>query len=217
MKPLAAPWGERKIGSFIASRESKQTDLMLLQPAPSLAARDDEIAFSLLARLLAGSLAARADVRLRHQAAVTYGSSFELHRARELGLLSVSASVETNNVGVATEELISMLAELRNTPVQPSELENAKAQTLVSIGRSAGSNEAYGSSLRDLFIEERGPDTLAGLPARIQAISPSDLHRVAQKYLRPDAVQLAATGDETAEDELRSFGRMERHTVQEKE
>lgn len=217
VKPLSAPWREHPTVSFISMGESKQTDLMLLQPAPSLSVEEDEIAFGLLARLLAGSLAARADVRLRHQAAVTYGSSFELHRARDLGLLSVSASVERSKTGVATEELISMLAELRTTEVTPSELENAKAQALVSVSRSAASNGAYANRLRELFVEERSPDTLEKIPARIQAISPSDLRRVAQKYLRPEAVQVAATGDPTAEDKLRFVGPVENYRVQEKD
>lgn len=217
VKSLTAAWRDHATVSFIPTRENPQTDLMLLQPAPPLGAEEDELAFGLLARLLAGSLAARADVRLRHQAAVTYGSSFQLHRARELGLLSLTASVEKSNTGAAVEELISMLGELRTADVTPAELENAKAQALVSVSRSAASNAAYASRLQELFVEERSPDTLEKIPARLHAITPADLRRVAQKYLKPEAVQLAATGDYTAENELRLFGRLQTYRVQEKD
>jgi len=213
LPPVA--WPDYATVSFIPTRENPQTDLMLLQPAPPQGAEEDELAFGLLARLLAGSLAARADARLRHQAAVTYGSSFQLHRARELGLLSLTASVEKSNAGAAVEELVSMLGELRTTEVTPAELENAKAQTLISISRSAASNGAYANRLQELFVEERSPDTLEKLPARIQAVSPADLRRVAQKYLKPEAVQLAATGDYTAESELRVFGRFQSYQIRE--
>jgi predicted Zn-dependent peptidase len=65
-----------------------------------------------------------------------------------------------------------------------------------------------------VFAAGRAPEWLSTLPGAIAAVNPSDILRVARKYLQPRNVEVAVAGPARLGEELMSLGELQIYTVQ---
>jgi len=190
-----------------------QGRVTLLQPAPSTRATQDELAFELMADIVAGSLGSRSNVSLRHLAGITYGVEPAFWSSPELSLLRLEASFETEEVVRAVRDLQRTLEDLQGKPVREPELALAKVAFLAGIERTTHNNTALARYLGSAFARGKAPEWLGQLPALVAAITAADVQRVARRYLRPRQLEVGVAGPLNLALALQDLGEIELYQI----
>ena len=175
-------------------RALEQAHLILASPFPS--ARDeDRYAASLLSSVIGGGTSSRLWQRVREERGLAYSVGAMGSHFTDAGVFQIYAGTSPEHLD---EVLDLSLAELRRTlrePVGEEELRLVKDQAVSSILLGLESTSARAGSLaRQEIIHGRRipPDEII---ARIEAVTPEDLLRVASAFFRTDALALGALGD----------------------
>ena len=175
-------------------KELEQAHLILASPFPS--ARDeDRYAASLLGSVVGGGTSSRLWQRIREERGLAYSVGAAGSHFTDAGLFQIYAGTSPEHLD---EVLDLSLAELRRAlrePVGDDELRLVKDQAVASILLGLESTSARAGSLaRQEIIHGRRipPEEII---ARIEAVTPEDLRRVASEFFRTDALALGALGD----------------------
>jgi len=163
-------------------------------------------------RILGGGVSSRLFLNIREDKSYAYsvGSSFNSSKYR--GTFVAQAPVRTEATEGAMREFMNEFKRIRDVPVTAAELENAKRSV---IGNFALSLENSGTLLNNLIAQKN-----YNLPAnywdtytqKVEAITPADIQRVAQKYIDLDHLQIVAVGDAAkAREGLAKFGNVEEY------
>jgi predicted Zn-dependent peptidase len=175
-------------------KELEQAHLILASPFPS--ARDeDRYAASLLGSVVGGGTSSRLWQRIREERGLAYSVGAAGSHFTDAGLFQIYAGTSPEHLD---EVLDLSLAELRRTlrePVGEDELRLVKDQAVASILLGLESTSARAGSLaRQEIIHGRRipPDEII---ARVEAVTPEDLLRVATEFFRTDALAVGALGD----------------------
>jgi predicted Zn-dependent peptidase len=175
-------------------KELEQAHLILASPFPS--ARDeDRYAASLLGSVVGGGTSSRLWQRIREERGLAYSVGAAGSHFTDAGLFQIYAGTSPEYLD---EVLDLSLAELRRTlrePVGEDELRLVKDQAVASILLGLESTSARAGSLaRQEIIHGRRipPDEII---ARVEAVTPEDLLRVATEFFRTDALAVGALGD----------------------
>jgi predicted Zn-dependent peptidase len=175
-------------------KELEQAHLILASPFPS--ARDeDRYAASLLSSVVGGGTSSRLWQRVREERGLAYSVGAAGSHFTDAGVFQIYAGTSPEHLD---EVLDLSLAELRRTlrePVGEEELRLVKDQAVSSILLGLESTSARAGTLaRQEIIHGRriSPDEVI---ARIEAVTPEDLRRVAAEFFRTDALAVGALGD----------------------
>ena len=175
-------------------KELEQAHLILASPFPS--ARDeDRYAASLLGSVVGGGTSSRLWQRIREERGLAYSVGAAGSHFTDAGLFQIYAGTSPEHLD---EVLDLSLAELRRClrePVGEDELRLVKDQAVASILLGLESTSARAGSLaRQEIIHGRRipPDEII---ARVEAVTPEDLLRVATEFFRTDALAVGALGD----------------------
>jgi zinc protease len=144
---------------------------------------------------LGGSFGSRINMNLREVHGYTYGARSSFMEYREGGAFYAGGLVRTDVTAPAAKELMS---EIRNFPTKPStpdELAAAKEASIRSLPGRFETTSAMASAIDSIFLYNRPLDYYAKLPAKYEAVSESDISRVAQQYLHPDQLVIVTAGD----------------------
>lgn len=161
-------------------------------------------------RILGGGSSGRLFQNIREQKGYTYGAYSTLSAGRWPGLWGASASVRTPVTEPATREFFREFDRLQNEPVAPPDLDRAKRSLIGSFASTLESPEAILARTLDLVQNDLPLDYWDIYPARIQAVTPADVQRVARKYLGKNRIQLIAVGERSQiEEGLKKFGPVE--------
>lgn len=161
-------------------------------------------------RILGGGSSGRLFQNIREQKGYTYGAYSTLSAGQWPGLWGASASVRTPVTEPATREFFREFDRLQNETVAPSDLERAKRSIIGSFASTLESPEAILTRTLDLVQNDLPLDYWDTYPARIQAVTPEDVQRVARKYLGKNRIQLIAVGERSQiEEGLKKFGPVE--------
>jgi len=123
------------------------------------------------------------------------------------GTFTAGVMTQSESTAEAIEAIIEQIERLQNEPVTEEELQQTKDQFLNSI--------VFRYDSRSKVLNERLSNEYAGLPAdsfdklveEVKAVTIEDVQEVAQKYLRPDQVQILVVGNESEiGDQLSKFG-----------
>jgi len=175
-------------------KELEQAHLIIASPFPS--ARDeDRYAASLLGSVVGGGTSSRLWQRIREERGLAYSVGAAGSHFTDAGLFQIYAGTSPEHLD---EVLDLSLAELRRTlreAVGEDELRLVKDQAVASILLGLESTSARAGSLaRQEIIHGRRipPDEII---ARVEAVTPEDLLRVATEFFRTDALAVGALGD----------------------
>ncbi len=175
-------------------KELEQAHLILASPWPS--ARDeDRYAASLLGSVIGGGTSSRLWQSVREERGLAYSVGAAASHFTDAGIFQIYAGTSPEHLD---EVLDLSLAELRRAvreAVGEEELRLAKDQTVASILLGLESTSARcGVLARQEITHGRrvAPDEII---ARIEAVTPDDMLRVARAHLRPDSLALGALGD----------------------
>jgi len=157
--------------------------------------------------MLGGSFGSRITANIREKHGYTYSPNSALASHPGAGTWTQSADITTKDTAAALREVVNEVDRLRSEP--PGEVELTGIQKYV-----AGTFVLRNSSRAGIIAQLRFVD-LYGLPAdwlrtyvqRVQALTPADITRMANKYLDPAKMTLVVVGDrKVVEDSLKQFG-----------
>ena len=170
----------------------------------------DYIPLMVANRILGGGSSGRLFQNIREQKGYTYGAYSTLSAGRWPGLWGASASVRTPVTEPATREFFREFDRLQDEPVAPYDLDRAKRSLIGSFAGTLESPEAILLRTLDLVQNDLPLDYWDTYPARVHAVTPTDVQRVARKYLGKNRIQLIAVGERSQiEEGLKKFGTVE--------
>lgn len=144
---------------------------------------------------LGGSFASRINMNLREQHGYTYGANSQYQSFRSGGEFVAGGLVRTDVTAPAAKE---MMTEIRNFPAHPpteAELTAAKTALVQSLPGQFETVQVTAGAMGGLFLYDRPLDYYANLPAKYQAVTSTDVAKVAQQDLHPDQLIIVTAGD----------------------
>ncbi len=161
-------------------------------------------------RILGGGSSGRLFQNIREQKGYTYGAYSSLSAGRWPGIWGASASVRTPVTEPAVAEFFKEFDRLQDTPVSTNDLERAKRSIVGGFATTLESPDAILNRTLELVQNGLPLNYWDTYPARIQAVTPEDVQRVAKKYLGKNRIQLIAVGERSQiEAGLKKFGPVE--------
>jgi zinc protease len=195
--PALPARGEARL-ALVDRPGSKQANLTISQTMDLKPSDPDYLAFLVMNQMLGGSATSRLFVNLRVEKGYTYGS-YSRPQLLEKGMLW-TASAETRNevAAPALTEMRREIGRMRDELVAAPTLEATKRYLaglfllkLSSIDYSADSLAGYERNKQSAEAE------MASYLERLNALTPEDIRRAAQKYLDPSKMVTVVVGDAT--------------------
>jgi zinc protease len=180
--------------SLVARPNSVQTNLVVGTQSVDRTS-PDYVALTVANRILGGGPTARLFEHLREQKGYTYGAYSNFSAGRYRGPWSASTEVRTDVTEPALTDLLADIKQMREVPVPAKELADSQRALVASFARSLESPTAVLGNYVDLYLYKLPADYWDTYPDRINAVTPADVQRVAQKYWAPDRLQIVAVGD----------------------
>jgi len=163
----------------------------------------------LLRRLLSWGGGARLPQRLREELGLTYAVEANCSMMADTGYLAIDLAVAPENLPQAVAELLKVLAELRDQPVDAEELRAALRSYLFDLDFSRDQTESmavrYGWGLQSNYLR-----TLEQDRTELQQLTPEILQQTARQLLCREEMKLVVIGPwrepdrKTVEELLRS-------------
>lgn len=204
-RPVPPPTSVRP-ARFVAISRPGSTEVHLnVSQALDLKATDpDYLAFMVMNHILGGGENGRLFENLRNKHGYTYGAySATIGFGRDM-LWEAEAKARPQAARPSLNEFRSEIRRMRETLVSPEALDLAKRTLAGRLSIRLSSAEGAADILAGHALE--GIDSEASLgsyQARLAALTPEDIRRVARRYLDPDKMLAIAVGDPAALEPLR--------------
>jgi predicted Zn-dependent peptidase len=156
---------------------------------------EDYYALQVMNTLLGGSFSSRLNTNLRETKGYTYGARSNYDYQPVPGAFTASADVRTDVTDSSLVEFFKELRRIRDSLVDPVELERTKQYLALRIPGSFETTNQVAGQVGSLLT--------FGLPfawfddyvRRIMAVTAADVQRVARQYVRPDSMTVVIVGD----------------------
>jgi zinc protease len=182
--------------SLVDREGSKQASLAIAQAIDIKPGDADWLAFSVMNHLLGGGASGRLFLNLRVDKGYTYGA-YSRAQALDAGTLW-TASAETRNevAGAALDEMRKEIAHMRDADVSEETLAAAKKYLAGIFLLKNASIDYQADSISAYERDGRSPEReLATYLERLNALTPADIRRAAQRYLDPAKMATVVVGD----------------------
>jgi zinc protease len=136
------------------------------------------------------------DIRVNRGLAYSVSSSFS--PGLEPGPFIVSLETKNASAGEAINQVVEQLRLIMSKPVTEQELNNAKSYLIGSFPRKMDSLSKRAGLLGYVEVYGLGLDYPWRYPDLIQHLTPADIQKVAEKYLRPENYLLVVVGKKSA-------------------
>ncbi|MGA8427165.1 MAG: pitrilysin family protein, partial [Candidatus Dormiibacterota bacterium] len=180
--------------TFIDRPGSVQTVILVGASAPP-PGHPDHIPLSLAAAVLGGSFSSRLMSNLREDKGYTYGANSRLNGHLKDSLLGAEIEVRTEVTAASYVELTYELGRLASVEVPQDELEatrNYLAGVRVIFLQTQSGLASSLAQIRGLGLDYR---YLESYSERLAAVTPTELRRVAARYLAPAQLTTVMVGD----------------------
>ncbi|MBC7984612.1 MAG: insulinase family protein [Candidatus Obscuribacterales bacterium] len=191
--PVVADMGKPQV--FVVDRPGSVQTSLLMGTLGIKGNHADRAALGVMSQVLGASAASRLFMNLREDKGYTYGAYSSVSLSRYPGLISANAEVRTEVTEAAMHEFIYELKRIASEPVGDVELANAKRAI---VGRFALSLEEPRNFIGNVFeqiVYKFPADYWDHYAERVDAITASEVQRVAKKYLDLSRLQIVAVGD----------------------
>jgi predicted Zn-dependent peptidase len=139
-------------------------------------------------------LGRRLGANLRQRHAYTYGATSGFAFRHGPGPFTAGGEIVREKTAEAIREALGEVERLREETLTLGEVIDAR----VLLGALSGRFETMASSAASLALlglHGLGSDDFLTLRVRLQMVTPEEVHRVAQAYLRPDRLKIVLVGD----------------------
>jgi predicted Zn-dependent peptidase len=157
----------------------------------------DYVPLLVMNTILGGMFSSRINLNLREAHAYTYGARSSFAWRRGAGPFTIGGAIAAPSTAPAVQEIFNELRRIRDTVVTDEELLAAKARLTESLPARFETGEQTAAAVADLFVYGLPLDEYATLTARVNAITPAEVQRVARQYLDVDHARVVVVGDAT--------------------
>jgi zinc protease len=194
--PAPPPRTSRAI--YLVDRPGSAQSNIIIANAGITRTSNDYFPMAVMHTVLGATASGRLFMNLREAKGYTYGAYSSLDARRSAGWFGSTAEVRTPVTGPSLKEFFYELERIRTQSVSDTELNNARSYL---TGVFPIRMETQGS-LADQLVQMK----MLGLPAdylqtyiaRVNAVTASDVQRVAQQYITPDKAAIVIVGDAAA-------------------
>jgi predicted Zn-dependent peptidase len=155
---------------------------------------DEKYALGVLDTILGGSMSSRLFQEIREKRGLAYAiGSYALSYA-EGGIFAVYGGTSPANYAQVEELILAEMERLCSDPLPDEEIEHAKNQIRghIVLGLEGMSNRMTRMAKNELYFGRVIP--LEETVAKVNAVTPKDVHRVAERCYRSDALAFTAIG-----------------------
>ncbi|HEV7904543.1 MAG TPA: pitrilysin family protein [Pyrinomonadaceae bacterium] len=175
-------------------RELEQAHLILATPWPS--ARDeDRYAASLLGSVIGGGTSSRLWQSVREERGLAYSVGAAAHGFTDSGMFQIYAGTSPAQLDEVLDLALAELRRVVREPVGADELQLAKDQAVASILLGLESTSARAGSLARQEITHGRRISPDEIIARLEAVTPEDMQRIARARFTSDTLALGALGN----------------------
>lgn len=156
---------------------------------------EDYVPLQVLNAILGGSFASRITSNIREDKGYSYSPSSSISSRYRDAYWAETAAVTTGDTGASLKEIFYEIERLQNEPPSKEELDGIKnylAGTFVLQNSAPG---AIIGQLNFMELHGLGDDYLTSYVGRLHAVTPEDIQRLAQEYIRPEDMLLVIAGD----------------------
>lgn len=165
----------------------------------------DEPALKLLSAILGGTMSSRLFVEVRERRGLCYSVQTGTDAYQDIGMFTVRAGLDVNRLAEAMQVICDELRKVATDGVTSEELEMVKDHVrgglLLNLEDSASRAEYYGRQALFLNVIQEPNERLK----KFDAVTLSDIARVAKQYLVFGRMSLAAIGPFASDDELKKL------------
>ncbi|HLM57221.1 MAG TPA: pitrilysin family protein [Pyrinomonadaceae bacterium] len=175
-------------------KELEQAHLILASPWPS-GRSADRYAANLLASVIGGGTSSRLWQSVREERGLAYSVGAVGSHFTDAGIFQIYAGTSPEHLDEVLDLALEELRRATREPVGHDELRLAKDQSVASIllGLESTSARAGVLARQEIYHGRRIPAD--EVIARIEAVTPDDLQRLAREFFRTEWLALGALGD----------------------
>jgi zinc protease len=155
----------------------------------------DYLAFDVAMKILGGEGANRLHRVLRSERGLTYGAEADTRALKLAGNFVAQTSTRTETTAETLRLALDEVAKLPRQRVFERELADAQAYLAGSFPLTIETPNDIATSVINAVFFELPIDEVATYRERVQAVTPDDIQRVAQRYVRPDRLSIVLVGN----------------------
>jgi zinc protease len=155
----------------------------------------DWLAWDLAVRILGGEGANRLHRILRSERGLTYGASAAADGMMEAGDVMAQTDTRTETTAEALRLVVDEFARLQRQRVQARELGGAEEYLAGSFPLTIETPNDIATQVLNTVFYDLPVDDLGTFRERVISVSPDDIQRVAQKYIKPDGLSIVLVGN----------------------
>lgn len=157
----------------------------------------DYPALSVTNALLGGSFGSRITRNIRENKGYTYSPFSSVSNRYRDAYWAQQADVTTDVTGASLKEIFLEIDRLRSEPPSVEELRGIQNYLAGIFVLQNSSPTGIISQLRFLNLHGLGRDYLENFVKRVHAVTPAEVTRIAQTYVRPDQMTIVVVGDKS--------------------
>lgn len=185
--------------------DAPQSTLKLGLPVPP-ATSPDAIPLGVTNALLGGSFNSRITSNIREQKGYTYSPYSEISRRYHDSYWAQNADVTTQFTGASLKEIFAEIERLQKEAPSASELKGIQSYLSGIFVIQNSNRQALIGQLQFVDFQGLGEDYLKNYVPRVNAVTPADVEKLTQKYIRPKEMIIVVVGDKSKiSDQLMSF------------
>lgn len=148
--------------------------------------------------VLGGMFGSRLIMNLREDKGWTYGVYSSVAALRAPGSLAIGGGIRTDATAPAITEILREVERMRDADIGEDELLAAKNHATLSLPGKFESVGGIAGMVAELATYDLPPSYYQDLPARLAAISASDVRRALRAHLDPERLSIVVVGDRSA-------------------
>lgn len=161
-------------------------------------AHPDYLTLDVAVKILGGEGGNRLGGILRTQRSLTYSASAGISGRQFSGEFLAETDTRSDATAEVLRLTVDEIARLRRERVGDRELRNAQAHLAGNFPLTIETPNAIAARVLEALLYGLDLDDIETYPERINAVSPSDIQRVANAYLRPSNLSIVLVGDASA-------------------
>jgi zinc protease len=156
----------------------------------------DYFALRVMNNLFGEQFQSRLNANIREAKGWSYGVGSSFSYGRGPGQIRAGGEVQTNKTDSALVEFVREIKGIRgDRPLTPDELSSAKAALIQSLPSRLSSIGGVSGMVNEIYALGLPEDYWTQYQRSIDAVTPADVQRVAQKYLDADHLTILIVGD----------------------
>ncbi len=179
---------------LIDQKGAGQAGVVIAHAAPP---RDDDGYYvgTVANAVLGGSYSARLNEEIRIKRGLSYGASSQLSPLRDAGMWLAAAQTKNASAPQVVDLLLGEFKRLGDTRVSDAELAARKATLIGGYGRGLETTAGLAAQVGDLAIYGVKLDEIGKYIAHVQAVTPRQIEKYADKHLNADDSKVVVVGD----------------------